>query len=336
MPLPTCRSAPFGLRRFLPGPGLVKAAASLVLAAQLAPATRLAAAEPTPPAALVRDAAGKEVTDKSGKEKAPDHLVTVVHGGLPIILSAPHGGREAPPAEIPARRGDGVRKFTAVRDDNTYELAERLAAAVAKRLGAKPHLVAARFERKFIDPNRPARDAYEVDAAKPYYDAYHQALAAACGDVQKKYGWGLLVDLHGQAADAEAVFRGTQNRKSVSHLTRRFGGEALVGPRSVLGVLAAPPRGWKVVPSNDSDDAEDPRYEGGFIVRSYGSREGGTVDALQLELGGAFRRKNRLDRTADELAEALVVFHKAYLPQTPRAAGGGSKKTDDVPGGPSK
>lgn len=316
-------AAPFGLGPLLLG--LLPAAAIFV------PATHLAAAEPAAPIATpARDGTEREGTDKKDKEAASDRFVTVVRGELPIILSAPHGGREAPSKEIPERRGEGVRRFTAVRDDNTYELAERLAAAVAKRLGAKPHLVAARFERKFIDPNRPARDAYEVDAAKPYYDAYHQALAAACEEVQEKYGWGLLVDLHGQAADADAVFRGTNDRKSVAHLMRRFGAPALVGPRSVLGVLSAPPRGWKVVPSNDSDDAEDPRYEGGFIVRNYGSREGGTIDALQLELGASFRRKDRLDRTADELAEALAVFHKAYLPQAPRAAGGSSEKGRDA------
>ena len=56
--------------------------------------------------------------DPSERQK----LLTVCAGMLPIILSAPHGGRQSIPG-VPARRGAGVIQFATGRDNNTDELA---------------------------------------------------------------------------------------------------------------------------------------------------------------------------------------------------------------------
>jgi N-formylglutamate amidohydrolase len=251
------------------------------------------------------------------RPQTPDQLVTVRKGTLPVILSAPHGGR-TPLAGVPVRRGAGVDKFVTSRDDNTAELAERLAARIEKRLGGKPYLVIARFERKFIDVNRPAAGAYEDPKAKPFYDAYHQALADFTREVQQDWGRGLLIDIHGQGAEADAVFRGTANGQTVKALTDRFGKAAVTGPRSVFGKLAE--QGVRVIPANDSDEKEDKRYNGGHTVRTYGSHDGNAVDAIQLELGGKLRAKARLDDTAAKIAEAVRVFAAEYLPAEKRKA----------------
>jgi N-formylglutamate amidohydrolase len=79
--------------------------------------------------------------------------LTVWAGMLPIILTVPHGGRTAVPG-IAMRRGLGVPQFTTERDSNTAELAELVGAKVEALLGARPFLVVAHFERKFIDVNR--------------------------------------------------------------------------------------------------------------------------------------------------------------------------------------
>jgi N-formylglutamate amidohydrolase len=245
-------------------------------------------------------------------------LVTVRPGTLPIILSAPHGGRGRIPG-VPDRKGVAVKQFVVVNDTNTDDLADRLTAAIEKRMGAKPHVVIARFERKQCDANRPAADAYEHPRAKAVYDAYHAALAAARRTVQADWGRGLLLDLHGQAADAGTIFRGTNDGKTVTHLIDRFGKDALTGPKSVLGVLAA--KGHKPFPALDSDEKENPRFGGGYISQTYGSRYGGSVDAIQLELGGKQRSRAALDTFAADVAEAVAVFAKEYLPEKGRATG---------------
>jgi len=240
----------------------------------------------------------------------PEDVVAVQKGEVPVILSVPHGGRTALP-EIPERRGAGVPMFVTIRDENTLELAEKFAAKLEKKIG-KPYFVIARFDRKFVDVNRPPEGGYESDKAKPYYESYHKALVTATAQVKKDWGRGLLLDLHGQATDLDAIYRGTSDGKSVKALLDRFGKAALTGEKSVFGQLAK--QGVKVIPATDSDDKEDRFFSGGHIIRTYGSHDGNAIDALQIELGGRLRLKRNLDDTAEKLAEAVRVFAKEYLP----------------------
>src|SRR4030095_7692484 len=88
----------------------------------------------------------------------PRRLLTVWAGMLPIILSAPHGGREAIPGVGP-RRGVGGGEFISCRNSTTAELAEKIGAKVEQTFHARPFLVVARFERKYLDANRPRHAA---------------------------------------------------------------------------------------------------------------------------------------------------------------------------------
>ena len=63
-----------------------------------------------------------------------EQLLTLWAGTLPIILAAPHGGREPIPGVAP-RRGIGVPQFVAERDSNTAELAEAVALKLARTIG---------------------------------------------------------------------------------------------------------------------------------------------------------------------------------------------------------
>ena len=241
----------------------------------------------------------------------PEDVLTVQQGAIPVIVSVPHGGR-TPLVGVPERRGAGIPMFITIRDENTAELAEKLSAKIENKLGGKPYLVLARFERKYVDVNRPAEGGYESDKAKPFYEAYHKALTTAAANVKNDWGRGLLLDLHGQATDLDAIYRGTIDGKSVTALMDRFGKAALTGEKSVFGQLSK--QGIKVIPANDSKDKEDKFFSGGYIIRTYGSHDGNAINALQLELGGRLRIRPKLDDTAEKLAEAIRVFAKEYLP----------------------
>ncbi len=242
-------------------------------------------------------------------------FVAVQAGTIPVIISAPHGGRRLIP-NVPDRRGAGVKQFVTVRDTYTQELAVEVSAALNREFGGQPFAAVAHFDRRQVDANRPPEAAYEDPAAAPHYDAYHAALKSHCAAVQKTWGRGLLLDLHGHAADRAVTFRGTRNGTTVKSLTARFGRQALVGSDSVLGALAA--GGWAVHPpvgaADDPNIKEDPRYGGGHIVHTYGSDAGTGVDAIQLELGGDLRSPRRLKRTAADLAAAVKRFADVYLP----------------------
>src|SRR5262249_41471131 len=75
-----------------------------------------------------------------GRAAGAEKFLTAQKGGLPVTLSAPHGGRKPIPG-VPERQGDGVKQFVTGRDENTAELAELLAAALEKQIGARPFLV---------------------------------------------------------------------------------------------------------------------------------------------------------------------------------------------------
>ena len=135
--------------------------------------------------------------------------------------------------------------------------------------------------------------------------------APRCGDAGVFGGGGLLLDLHGQAAQADAIFRGTQNGKTVKLLDERFGVKALTGPDSVQGRLEK--KGYKLIPAGASTDPEDKRFNGGYTVGTYGTNTG--LDAIQLEMGGDQRLKKTLDTTATDIADAVAAFAKEYLPK---------------------
>jgi len=251
------------------------------------------------------------------ENRQPSDLLMIWAGMLPIILSAPHGGRQPIPG-VAVRRGAGVLQFTTERDSNTAELAEALGLKLSDRLGAKPFLVIAHFERKYIDANRAQTAAYESAAAQPYYDAYHQALEEAAARVRQRWGTGLLLDIHGQGAEADTIFRGTNNGKSVAALRQRFGSEALSGSKSIFSQLAL--KGYKIAPAAAADDRER-RYTGGYTTQTYGSHRSTRIDAIQLEFGANLRARANLDRTASDLAQAIEIFAKAYLPLV-QATGG--------------
>ena len=237
-------------------------------------------------------------------------LIEIYSGDLPIVLSAPHGG-SLEIEGVPERKGQGVKRFVRTKDMWTDQLTVKLADSIEKKTGKRPYVVVANFHRKFIDANRSADLAYESPKAKPVYDSYHRAIASARREVLQRWGRGMLFDVHGQAAEAKAIFRGTQNGQTTSHLVGKFGQEALSGEKSVFGLFAK--ESIAVIPDLGPEHRET-RYTGGYIVRAYGSSSGGAMDAIQLEFGRELRLLKNNDETARKVASAIVEFSQKYLP----------------------
>jgi N-formylglutamate amidohydrolase len=254
-------------------------------------------------------------------EISAEDFILISKGRLPIIISAPHGGTMRLPG-VPDRRPRG-KNFVTTRDVRTLELAQALAAAITSQLSRAPSVVAARFERKQIDANRPAAEAYDPPGAggpKIVYDAFHKALRDARAEVTTSFHGGIVLDIHGQGREPDAVFRGTNNGRTVAHLIKQSGQAAVTGPKSIFGGLAA--KGYRVVPPLGGRERED-QLDGGYIVQTYGNRHGGVIDAVQLEFGARLRATENLDRTASDVAAAVTAFANAYLPlgAAPRYSG---------------
>ena len=240
----------------------------------------------------------------AGAPASAHELVVAREGGLPILLTVPHGGAEPIPGVAVRRHG------VTSTDAHTIELAQALERRLEKALGARPYVVMARFARKHADANRAEGEAYESPDARAAYDAYHERIAAFVAALRARFPAGaLLVDVHGQSEDPSVVHRGTRNGATVAALVRRHGEEAVAGPRSVTGALAQ--RGFTVFPPGPTlAGREDSRYRGGHTVYTYGSNRADGIDAIQLEVGRALRTDPAF---AEALGDALVQFHDAYL-----------------------
>jgi len=229
----------------------------------------------------------------------PAALVASAKGDLPLILTVPHDGGKF--IGFVAARGTG----TSLRDSGTRALAERTARFIEQRTGRRPYLVVAEFSRKFADANRAEQEAVESPDALPAYRAYHDQIAAFIAEIRSRFPAGaLLIDVHGQGAQPDTIFRGTRAGLTTRRLLARFGRPALQGETSIIGGLAA--KGYVVNPTVDAESLrEDSRFSGGHTVFTYGSNRSGGIDAVQLEFGSQLRAKPEL---AEHLAEALVTF----------------------------
>lgn len=243
----------------------------------------------------------------------PTDLVEIQLGDLPIILSAPHDGALEIPGAKP-RTGVGLEAkpggFVTARDTGTAPLAQLVSQAIEKRFGRKPYLVINRAHRKYMDPNRPAAEAYEEEPARVVYEKYHGFLNQACEEVRSKYQAGLLLDIHGQGSRRNTVFRGTQNGLTVQLLKNRFGDGAHAGEASFLAMLDA--RKFTVHPQ-PFDGKEQAGFTGGFIVKNYGSHTTYGIDAIQLEFGGLYRSADNRESAAAVIADAVAEYASIYL-----------------------
>lgn len=240
-----------------------------------------------------------------------DSLVHLQKGDLPILISAPHGGRK----DIPGSRhrtGQGMvtggAGFSTAWDAGTEELALELAAEVLRLTGKKPYLVVGSFKRNFLDCNRPPAIAYSDPAARAVYEVYHGALRDDCKEIVTRFGSGLVVDLHRQGSSANTVYRGTKNGRSVTAMRAKFGEGIHEGPASVFGRLRA--LGWNVHP--DPGGTEQAGFSGGFITQTYGSERSPT-DAIQFEFGADHcRTPEQRKSTVTALAKVVVEVAKGY------------------------
>ena len=258
-------------------------------------------------------------------DKTPADLVLVQQGTLPIILTAPHGGRE-PIRGIAPRQDkanvEAYRKwggFQRGADMNTDSLAQGIAAEITKLTGKKPYLVVAKFSRKYIDVNRPPELGLDSPKARPYYDTYHQSVRHFIDEIRGNYPAGLLIDVHGQSKDPDMLMRGTLNGRAVERLLRQAGVEAVTGPNGIYGQLEA--NGFKIFPGNDVPPrgrSEDAGFNGGYTVFIYGGHNRTGIDAVQMEFGTRYRQKAVLDKSARDAAKAIAAFHEAYLKQPGR------------------
>lgn len=251
----------------------------------------------------------------------PD-LVLIQQGTIPILITVPHGGRAPIPGieqrdasnKIGRRVSGNWSSFVKGGDTNTDIVAQHMVSEIRAITGAAPYVVMARFQRSYVDANRPPDIALDSPQARPHYDRYHAAIRRFVDEIRSRYPAGLLIDVHGQHLNSEVVMRGTQNGKSVARLIQRAGFDAVTGPNGIFGQLEA--NGFTVFPHNSEPPrgtAENAGLNGGYTVAIYGSVMRDGIDAIQMEFGSKYRQNAVLEKTGRDAGRAVAGFHAAYL-----------------------
>lgn len=254
-------------------------------------------------------------------------------GGLPIIIGAPHGGT-LKPAGIPDRKEGKV-----AQDSFTQELARLMREDMQKRFGAPPHLIICRLHRLKVDCNREIAEAAQGNAeAARAHGEFHDFIKQACNAAREKFGTGLYLDLHGHRHEEALVEVGqlipgsklamsndeldagslVSRQSSIRELDQRSPqsfSALLRGPQSLGGLLEA--RGFPSIPSptHAAPTAGQLYFSGSYNIETHGSRDGGTVSALQIEcpFKGVREKPELRAKFSAALCEALAEYMRVHF-----------------------
>jgi hypothetical protein len=242
-------------------------------------------------------------------------------GSMPIILTCPHDGTEAPPnvplREEPIPPGSCINRnrFNTGRDRRTAEITQGVAQKILDLTGLSPYVVIARFSRAYIDANRPAVCAFTDPAAASYYDEYHNQVANYVTQILSQNGnRGLLFDIHGTPRENADVFLGTeQGTTLVNGIT---GADLFMdhGLRQLVRMRWSPREGYgyRVLPVRDIGESLG-AVDGGYTVINYSSSM--NIDCIQIEISRTIRNRYwRRRYLKTDLAVALINFVRRHAP----------------------
>lgn len=258
-------------------------------------------------------------------------FIEVQRGELPVILCAPHGGRDRPD-NIPDRT-KGVFAF----DTNTQELARACSEAFSKRFGKPIHLIVCKLHRTKLDCNREPKEATDGNAlVLKAWEKYHTSISSAARAVLSNHGSGLLIDLHGHghksqtielgyglevedlalpdsAINAASVLEKSTLRRIVEK-NHRSHTALLRGPDSLGALLEK--GGYRVAPSPGIPVPTTPFFSGGFTIRRH-TLEHDHLTGIQIETHSAGVRDTAPNRQAfaEALAAACETFLQKHLDQ---------------------
>ena len=195
-------------------------------------------------------------------------------------------------------------------------------------IGTRPHVVYNLLKRSKLDANREINEAtLNIPDAITAYNDYTNFISQAKLAIP---GRGFLLDIHGQTHQPERtelgylisklrLVRKSYNMKYTS--IRSLGEYWCKGNNTCFQDFVQGNRGLGYFMNQEGLDAvpspldEDPEGEkffyGGYTTRHYGSRYGGKIDAIQLELPIGVRYKwNGDDALKNAFAKAIVQFYQ--------------------------
>ena len=257
-------------------------------------------------------------------------------GNLPIILSAPHGG-QLTPDEISDRTYG-----TFVTDLNTYELTKTIMDSMIVRFGGYPHVILCKLKRTKLDANRDSIEAAQENKyALRAWQEYHHYIEVAKKKITNDQGSGLFLDIHGHGKNPDGFYdlrtwlgylisseeldqsdgvlntNSYQSKSSISAWVDSSSYsfiEVLRGKVSFGSILDS--LGYKSLPSINDLSPDGMRYfSGGYNTARHGSRSGGVISSIQIELPKPGIRDNQSTWSSysKALNSTISEYYKVHL-----------------------
>lgn len=241
-------------------------------------------------------------------------------GDAPIIIDSPHGGT-LKPSNIPNRTQGTVLSGL---DTGSLETARLVVTYIEQMTGKRPHLIVNHLYRSKLDANRNKQEAANGNAiAGQAWEDFHSFINTAQNTVNAQYGKGLVIDFHANGLSRKVSQVGIllqknqianpsshANISSLSHLKQiaPMSLENVVhGPFSIGGLLTQ--RNYLGVPNpNEPVPQDSTYYNGAYNTYTHSSRNGGTIDGVQIENHYTFMGKSSRSAYAQAMAETLVCF----------------------------
>ncbi|MCF8346235.1 MAG: hypothetical protein K9G38_03415 [Bacteroidales bacterium] len=279
--------------------------------------------------------------------------IEYIHGNMPLIISVPHGGYEIP-EDIPEREGRVAKN----QDIYTIKIAQIIKDSIYARTGEYPFIIINHIHRTRLDANRSIVEAAKGNKeAEKIWNEFHDRIVNAKETVNRHFGTGLLIDLHGHRhkddrielgymlsgeelrLDPDFLNSGLLNEYlSIRRLASDNAGmvpldELIRGPASLGAMIEK--RGQKVVPSPGTPyPLEGERFfSGGYNTGRHGSSKGGSIDAIQIEIGLVTRTVPQLrEEVARDIAFSLLEFLSTnYFPEKSEHHSGWQSETWQYP-----
>lgn len=256
----------------------------------------------------------EEIHERQKNNIDLDKYVEFRPGDCPVVFTVPHGGTLIENSlTLRSTSNCPDPDFATDLDYNTRELADDIDGEFFRQTGHHPYMVIAIIKRNHVDFNR--KKAYAVPSGDEklakVYDRYHTLISNVLDTITRTYGHGLLLDVHGQSHSEQIdigyllpvstlnlndntlnggtyaanssinhLYQMNKNRYSYAQILR---GDKSLGARLYANGLECVPR-----PGNDTPGST-PYFNGGYTTLAYGSRNGGVIDAIQLEFRYSYR-----------------------------------------------
>ena len=257
-------------------------------------------------------------------------------GNLPIILSAPHGGQLIP-NEISDRTYG-----TLVTDANTYELTKTIMDSMIVKFGGYPHVILCKLKRTKLDANRDSSEAAQENRyALRAWQEYHHYIEVAKKKIEDGQGNGLFIDIHGHGKNPDGFYdlrtwlgylissedldqsdeilntNSYQSKSSINNWVDSSSYsfiEVLRGKVSFGSILDS--LGYKSLPSENDLSPSGMRYfSGGYNTARHGSRGGGVISAIQIELPKPGIRENQSTWSSfsKSINSTISIYYNIHL-----------------------